>query len=126
MPVVASARAELRRGWIVTVYKYPLELTDESNFVHVLLPPGAKPLRIDAQRPHPALRFPGSGEEVRWMLWALVNPSAATREQRWFMIAGTGHAIPDDVPMEYLNTFLYGGSLVFHAFVVVAGVDPTK
>lgn len=80
-----------------TIWKFELE-----PFGEVLMPVGSEILHVAAQ-----------GDTA--CLWALVDP-AAEKEPRGFIVAGTGHPLPD-MAMEYVGTFhLYGGALVFHVF----------
>ena len=53
-------------------------------------------------------------------LWALVDPDLPTEKCR-IVTLGTGHPIPDDQNLRFIDTFqLEGGSLVFHAFELCA------
>lgn len=83
------------------VYKYPLDIQDE---VVVMMPKGARVLSVQVQSGRPCL-------------WAAVDPSEITLEERWFRIAGTGHPIQDDVVDGFIGTIqMYDGRLVFHVF----------
>jgi hypothetical protein len=83
---------------MVTVYKYPLGISDVQE---VVLPRGAQLLRVDEQDEH-------KGRYRQWMLEPPVK--------RRIRIAGTGHPLPG-YHGTYLNTFFAdGGRLVFHAF----------
>lgn len=85
-----------------TIYKYPLEIKDEQV---VMLPTGAKILTVQAQMDKPCI-------------WAMVNPTAPNNMALTIRIFGTGHTIKDSDSLEYIGTFqIYGGRLVFHAFV---------
>lgn len=85
-----------------TIYKYPLEIVDEQV---VLLPTGAKILTVQTQMDKPCI-------------WAMVNPTAPNNMALTIRIFGTGHTIKDSDSLEYIGTFqIYGGRLVFHAFV---------
>lgn len=85
---------------MMTIYKYPLEVTDEQE---VELPGTHKLLSVQEQNATPCL-------------WALVDPDAAP-VKRTLRIFGTGQPI-EEYPMgDFLGTFqLYGGRLVFHVF----------
>ena len=79
---------------------WKVEITAGSGVT--LLPRGAKPLSIHVQRGTP-------------YLWLLVDP-AAPKEEREFIIVGTGQDVPDGVG-DFVGTFLVAGdSLVFHVF----------
>lgn len=83
------------------MYKYPLDIQDE---VVVMMPKGARVLSVQVQNGRPCL-------------WAAVDPSEQTLEERWFRIAGTGHPIQDDVVDGFIGTIqMYDGRLVFHVF----------
>ena len=83
-----------------TIWKFPLQVTDEQS---VMMPAGSQPLTVQIQ-----------GEQV--CLWALVNPDAE-KEDRTVQIFGTGH--PVKVAGDYISTFqMRGGALVFHAFII--------
>lgn len=83
------------------VYKY--ELSPGENVL--VMPVGAEVLTVQLQRD-------------RACLWAVVDTNETATEKRGFIIAGTGHQLPDD-PLRYISTIqLYGGSLVFHVFEV--------
>lgn len=80
-----------------TVWKYTLEPE-----ITLHMPRGAGVLSVHAQ-----------GAEV--CLWALVDPNAEA-EPRRFVVAGTGHALPDE-PLRFLGSaHLHDGALVFHVF----------
>lgn len=49
-------------------------------------------------------------------VWALVNPSEPFTSRK-ILTFGTGHPIPDDLSLVFIDTFqLEGGAFVFHAF----------
>lgn len=82
------------------VFKYPIPMDDEFQ---LRLPRNAELLHLDSQNDAP-------------VLWALVEPGAAT-EIRQFRLAGTGHPIDTQQPLRHVGTVLLrGGSLVFHLF----------
>ena len=88
---------------MMRVYKYPLEIQD---VVRVVMPKGAKVLTVQVQHGRPCL-------------WAAVDPSQMDLEERLFRIAGTGHAIVDEIVNDYIDTFqMLGGQLVFHVFEI--------
>ena len=86
----------------MTIWKYPLELTDEQQF---RMPVGAKPLSVATQN-------------GQLCLWALVDPSPyAPKETRRFYLRGTGHPMDDAVDAAFIGTvMMHGGTLVFHVF----------
>lgn len=87
------------------VYKYTLALQDEQT---LMLPKDALILSIQMQR---------DGDAPQ--LWALVNPEKPTVPRK-IRVYGTGHGI-EDGPLEFIATFqMHGGTLVFHAFEVLA------
>lgn len=83
-----------------TIWKFPLAPDCVLD-----MPIGAKVLTVQMQ-----------GDAV--MLWALVD-ALAPKEQRRFLVYGTGHEILDAGALTYVATFQMGGGvLVFHAFEV--------
>lgn len=86
-----------------TVWKYPLEITDEQT---IKLPAAAVTLFVGLQR--------GS-----LCLWALVDPDNELTERK-FRIAGTGHPIDyHHHDLEFIGTVLmHGDTLVWHVFEV--------
>jgi hypothetical protein len=52
-------------------------------------------------------------------LWAVVNPDAQLHDTT-IQIVGTGHQVPDDVPLiGYIGTFqMAAGALVWHVFEI--------
>ncbi len=90
-----------------TIYKYPLQVNDMQC---ISLPQGAEILTIQAQNDIPCL-------------WALVDPEQMISQERHIEIFGTSHNIPcmQREQRIYISTFqLRGGSLVFHAFELIA------
>ncbi len=93
------------------VWKYPMG-NWETGMFSAEMPVGAEVLSLDWQH----------GE---LMMWALVDPEAA-REQRHFIILGTGHTVAspnyrgEAISTEgFVGTFQYlGGDLIFHVFEV--------
>jgi len=86
---------------MTVIYKYRIAVTDEQV---VQMPRGADTLCCQIQSNVPCI-------------WARVDSSQGLTERR-FRIFGTGHAIPDGVNLEYLDTFQMPG-LVFHIFEVL-------
>lgn len=87
-----------------TVFKYEVPLYDH---VTMKLPAGAELLHFGNQREVP-------------MLWALVDPSAATVERN-FRVAGTGHAVEEEIVRHIGSAQFGGGELVFHLFEILVG-----
>ena len=83
-----------------TVYKYPLDITDEQT---VWLPKDAEILKI-------------ADQQDRLCLWALVEKDAPTY-QKIIRVHGTGHNVADE-GLKHLDTVLMG-SLVWHVFEVI-------
>ena len=88
------------------VFKYPLELKSEQR---VEIPVGASYLHVDVQR-------------GQICLWALVEDDAQC-EMRLFLIAGTGHPVPENVTsMEHVGSVLTdNGAFVWHVFDITPG-----
>ena len=83
----------------MTIWKYPLEVTD---IQHVIVPRGARLLSVQIQGKTPCL-------------WALVDPEA-TKHSRAIITLGTGNPAPN-VLGAFLGTYqMHGGALVFHVF----------
>ena len=85
-----------------TVYKYQITDADLS----IELPRGAQPLSV---------QFQGHGE---MNLWAIVDPEQPT-ETRRFVVAGTGHELPEG-GLNHISTIQQlGGDLIWHIFEVL-------
>lgn len=85
-----------------TVYKYGFAIQDD---VTLTLPRDAEILHVDAQGAVPCV-------------WALVDTTADEVDRR-FLLAGTGHPLPDD-GLTHVGSFqMVGGALVFHLFEIV-------
>lgn len=83
----------------MTIWKYPLEITDEQS---VMLPEGSDILSAQVQ-----------GGTL--CLWVKVNPKAPL-SRRTIRIFGTGHPVPDE-PLVFIDTVqMAGGALVWHVF----------
>jgi hypothetical protein len=82
-----------------TVWKFPFAVKDGEQWVD--MPVGAFPIHFAMQGSQPTL-------------WAIVNPKEA-REQRAFVIVGTGHEVPE--PSCYQGT-CFDGPFVWHLFEV--------
>lgn len=82
------------------IWKWVLLVTDAQT---LMMPKGAKLLDVQVQ-------------DGICCLWALCDEKAE-REERHIAIYGTGNPMPDN-PGEYIATFQYMGSLVFHAFEI--------
>lgn len=82
------------------VWKFVLKATDTQQ---IMMPAGAVILHVHTQ-PH--------YDDEQACVWALVDPSAPL-VPRTFLTFGTGQAA---VRGQYIGTFHYGASLVFHVF----------
>lgn len=80
------------------VYKYPLELVDHPQLVHM---PG------DAAIVHFAMQ----GDIPT--IWAIVDPYLSSREARNFVIRGTGHNLNEE--LHYIGTTQHD-AFVWHLF----------
>src|SRR5881396_3003294 len=90
------------------VYKYTFLIGD---YFKLSLPKGAQILHVGTQPSHSFGPKASGG-----CLWALVQPAAA-KEEREFLLVGTGHPISPTDRLEHIGTFmLNGGALVFHLF----------
>ena len=96
---------------MITVWKYPVEMTDEFE---IEMPKGMFFLCVQMQGDTP-------------QIWALVNTDAPLRKFRW-RLAGTGHELSHtsdygkqatiiDFRSDYRGTFQIRG-LVFHLFLL--------
>lgn len=84
-----------------TVYKYGLRLQDKQI---LSIPAGCKPRKIMVQ----------NGAVNMWVEVDPNKPPQATH----FDTFGTGHTIPDDKSLEYVDSYmLEGGALVFHVYL---------
>lgn len=89
---------------MITIYKYPLIVTDEQE---ISMPLGAEILTVQTQNGIPCL-------------WAKVDTSRPV-DVRGIQMYGTGHPMESGAGEgevgKYVGTFqLHGGSLVFHVF----------
>lgn len=84
-----------------TIYKYPIEVTDEQTLT---LPVNSQILTVQAQGNTPCI-------------WAMIDTAETRTEQIAVRVYGTGHPIADSERQIYIGTFqLLGGQFVFHAF----------
>lgn len=84
-----------------TIWKYTLHPKTELE-----MPKAAEILTVGIQ-----------GDDI--VMWAKVNPEAPL-ETRTFLGFGTGHDLPDQIPLKYVGTTLFTGhNLVFHIFEAV-------
>lgn len=87
---------------MITIYKYPLEITDTQN---IELPIGCEILCVKEQDDKP-------------VLYALVN-TMYTKESTTIECYGTGHALEENF-INYISTTMHrGGKLVLHWFVKI-------
>lgn len=94
--MIAFERIEMTKA----VWKYEIEARDRQS-IH--MPVNAEILCVQMQNGNPCI-------------WALGDPEDA-RQEREFLMLGTGHnAAPESIG-RYIGTFqMSGGSLVFHLF----------
>lgn len=84
---------------MATIWKFPIPIADSFS---ISMPCAAEFLFVAAQD--------GQG-----CLWARVSPSEQGREERKFLLRGTGHEV--DGACMYVGSFiLRDGALVFHLF----------
>jgi hypothetical protein len=82
-----------------TVWKYPLDLLDEPQSIHV--PDGGQPIHVATQEGRPCI-------------WFDVEPERPLSVRR-FTVEGTGHPIRKDA--EYIGTcHAMNGQLVWHVY----------
>lgn len=82
-----------------TIYKYPIEITDDQT---IDMPEGAQVVHA------------GLDPQGQPCLWAKVNNRVRT-EPRRIQVRGTGHPLPDDA--EWVGTFTQG-PFVWHVFTL--------
>lgn len=83
------------------VFKYAFDVP--SDRLEIELPVGSRFLAFAFQRDVPTI-------------WCLVS-ERREKVPRRFRVFGTGHPVPDSVPLEYLGSALgYGDGLVLHLF----------
>jgi hypothetical protein len=82
------------------IFKYKLKVTDMQV---IALPAMHQILSAQVQR----------GEICVWARVWEDTPLVS----KWFYIFGTGHAIADGIPMDFIDTVqMHDGSLIFHVF----------
>lgn len=87
-----------------TIYKYAIE-TAQNQSIHV--PYGTEILCVQVQYGKP-------------VIYAIVDTEETTIINKSFVIAGTGHELPDLSNKKYIGTYqLFNGELVFHVFEVI-------
>jgi len=82
-----------------TIYKYPLLIEGKQD---VEMPMGATILSLQMQSGIPCV-------------WALVDTDNNGIHNRRFRTFGTGHPIPEELKLVYIDTYQKGGC-VFHLF----------
>lgn len=82
-----------------TVHRFPLQLSDEQT---LMLPEGAEVLHA------------GRAPNGEISLWARVETEAPPKARR-FLLRGTGHPLPDGVPLVHRATII-DGFFVGHLF----------
>lgn len=83
---------------MLTIYKYKLE-------------PGITRLNLSKNAWILTAQMQGDQPTV----WALVDTETIGSEIRELLVFGTGHEVPSDSELEYINTFQMG-PLVWHVF----------
>lgn len=88
-----------------TIYKYELIVAYDNECEPIEMPAAAVVLTVREQR-------------GVLCVWALIEPNPALpKTKRYFRIFGTGHAVPEDGDLRYIDTvMLLQGSLVWHIF----------
>jgi len=88
---------------MTTIYKYTLNPKVTNAFK---VPLGSAVLSMQVQKDKPCL-------------WIQVNTEEKNLVEREFIIVGTGHALPEDKPFKYVDTFqMYDGDLIFHVYEI--------
>lgn len=91
-----------------TVYKYPIQVTDEQG---IEMPLGSQILSIHSQT------LPFGPKDEALCLWALVNIDENRKETRMLRIVGTGHPFEDVDKYKFICTTQQdSGRLVWHIF----------
>jgi len=84
----------------MTIWKFPFAVADEFQ---VQMPAGSQVLSVQVQNGQPCM-------------WAKVYEDAPFVTRR-FRVYGTGHGIPEALPLDFVGTFqVQDGLLVFHLF----------
>lgn len=92
------------------IFKYPLATTDTQV---IRAPQGGVPMCVQMQGRVPCM-------------WLGVDDAQPVVDHT-VRVIGTGHPIPDPERLHYVGTYqLDGGALVFHVFLVNAGVRPVR
>jgi hypothetical protein len=106
---------------MMTVWKFRLQGT---NAGRIMMPKGARALHVAMQNGEP-------------FLWALVDTSQTSQEERRFEVYGTGQPMADlddtDSPypfareVRHIGTFMmHDGRLVFHVFERINSPEPRR
>ena len=88
-----------------TVWKFPLQLTDEQT---IEMPFGSKILHVGEEASKSSI----GGSE--FAIWAQVNTSVKYNMKHRIYIVGTGQKMPDN-EVSYIGTFI-SGKFVWHVF----------
>lgn len=88
----------------MTIYKFKIEAPDLSGISRVTMPINARVISAGVQ-----------GDDI--MVWAMVNPKEADKNERRFQVVGTGRPLAKRM-MQFIDT-VFMGSLVFHVFEVI-------
>lgn len=87
------------------VFRYRLPIADSPI---VVLPTGAEVLSVGPPR--------DARDELD--LWAVVDPTVVTEQDRRFRVVGTGNPMPDDCGRFVGTVPTHGGALIWHVFEV--------
>ena len=91
------------------IWRYQFDITDT---VEIKMPAGAEIISVQTK-----------GARSTPCMWAIVEPRA-NKETRTFKVFGTGHPIPDDLALKFLDTFQVEHLvLVFHVFELVQPIN---
>lgn len=93
---------------MTTIWKYTVPIQDK---LQLRLPEGAKILHVGNQ-----------GGSVQ--MWVLVD-STAPKSERDFLVIGTGHPVPERVPIEYIGSAVVP-PFVWHVFEDLSREAPRK
>lgn len=102
-----------------TVWKFPFNIDDN---IEIEMPVGAEIINVDIQRQDVIDQISngiGIGRSLakeQPCMWALID-FEAPKEIRHFILAGTGHPLPEGLKLKHLGTFkMAGDRLIFHVF----------
>ena len=108
MPALQQANPYTRKGRVMVIWKYPIQLADAFMLE---VPADARPLSVIAQKGKP-------------MIYFLIKDAETMARSRWYIsVVGTGSPITSLAGDEtFIGTFqLYDGDYVFHVFAALNG-----